>query len=302
MSATELVLVAHGTRSRAGVETVAALAEAAAERVGSVRTAFVDVLGPSPTEVLCDVRGPAVLVPAFLASGYHVHTDVPRAVADSGHPRVVVTRALGPHPALARVLEQRLRESGWRPDDAVVLAAAGSSDPRGRHDVRRAARCCRRGCAVTSRSATSPPARQRWPRPSPTSGGGGTARVRRVVPAGARPVHTRLGQAGADGVAGPLGAHDAIADLVAERFFWRVRERRGSAAEPQLPLGVRQCADDARADRSAPVEHRRATDGDAVDAEVIVCLDADLRSLRQPGQREGQVCVDEPMPAVPSWS
>lgn len=220
MSAAELVLVAHGTRSRAGVETVAALAEAAAERVGAVRTAFVDVLGPSPTEVLCDVRGPAVLVPAFLASGYHVHTDVPRAVADSGHPRVVVTRALGPHPALARVLEQRLREYGWRPGDAVVLAAAGSSDPRGRHDVRRAAAMLsarvRRDVPVGYIASGTPTVAE------------AVARLRaegrqRVFVASYLLApglfHTRLGQAGADGVADPLGAHDAIADLVAERFF-----------------------------------------------------------------------------------
>lgn len=89
MSRAELVLVAHGTRSRVGVETVAALSDAVGDRVGVVRTAFVDVLGPSPAEVLRDMDDqarPVVLVPAFLASGYHVHTDVPRGVIESGHP------------------------------------------------------------------------------------------------------------------------------------------------------------------------------------------------------------------------
>lgn len=226
MSRAELVLVAHGTRSRIGVETVAELAAAVAERVGPVCTAFVDVLGPSPTEVLralCEPTRrtvPAVVVPAFLASGYHVHTDVPRGVRDSGHPRVMVTRALGPHPVLARVLERRLRESGWRTGDAVVLAAAGSSDPRARHDVHRAAAMLsarvRREVPVAYIATGTPTVPET---------------VRRLRAAGERRVfvasyllapglfHARLGQAGADGVTEPLGAHDAIADLLAERYY-----------------------------------------------------------------------------------
>ena len=70
-----------------------------------VHVAFVDVLGPTPTEVLprcCDE--PAVLVPAFLSRGYHVSADIPAHVAASGHPDVTVTDALGPGPQLARVL------------------------------------------------------------------------------------------------------------------------------------------------------------------------------------------------------
>lgn len=239
MSGAELVLVAHGTRSRVGVETVAALADAVAERAGKGRTAFVDVLGPSPTEVLRAVRGPAVLVPAFLASGYHVRTDVARAVVESGHPRVTVTRALGPHPVLARVLEQRLRESGWRPGDAVVLAAAGSSDPRARHDVRRAAAMLsarvRRDVPVAYIAIGTPTVPEI---------------VTRLRAAGERRVfvasyllapglfHTRLGQAGSDGVSDPLGAHDAIADLVAERFF--LASPRATRISGGSPIAVRR--------------------------------------------------------------
>ncbi|RVW05298.1 sirohydrochlorin chelatase [Rhodococcus xishaensis] len=220
MSRAELVLVAHGTRSQAGVETVAALADAVADRVGPVRTAFVDVLGPSPAEVLRDIDGPAVLVPAFLASGYHVHTDVPRGVIDSGHPRVSVTRALGPHPSLARVLEQRLRESGWRPGDSVVLAAAGSSDPRARHDVRRAA------AMLSARVQREVPVAY-------IATGTPTVPdvVRQLRSAGERRVfvasyllapglfHTRLAQSGADGVTAPLGTHRAVVDIVASRYL-----------------------------------------------------------------------------------
>ena len=47
-----LLLVAHGTRNPRGVETIAALADAVSHEVGTTRVAFVDVLGPSPSEVL----------------------------------------------------------------------------------------------------------------------------------------------------------------------------------------------------------------------------------------------------------
>lgn len=233
MSGAELVLVAHGTRSRTGVETVAALADAVSERVGSVRTAFVDVLGPSPAEVLRSMSGPAVLVPAFLASGYHVHTDVPAFVAESGHRRVRVGRALGPDPALAQVLEQRLRESGWRPGDAVVLAAAGSSDPRARQDVRRAAAMLsarvRRDVPV-GYIATGTPTAADVVRALRATGEQRVFVASYLLAPGL--FHTRLGQIGADGVAEPLGAHDAIADLVVQRY------RLAAAASGASPAGA----------------------------------------------------------------
>ncbi|PTR31693.1 sirohydrochlorin ferrochelatase [Rhodococcus sp. OK519] len=239
MSDAGLVLVAHGTRSRAGVETVAALADAVAARLGTVRTAFVDVLGPSPAEVLRNLKssaGRAIVVPAFLASGYHVHTDVPRAVLDSGHPRVTVTRALGPDPALARILECRLRESGWSPGDAVILAAAGSSDPRARHDVRRAAAMLsalvRREVPVGYIATGTPTV----PDIVATLRAAGERRVfvaSYLLAPGL--FHARLAQAGVDGVAAPLGADPAIVDLIVQRFL----AGRGRSISDGSPIAVR---------------------------------------------------------------
>ncbi|MPZ66953.1 MAG: sirohydrochlorin chelatase [Pseudonocardiaceae bacterium] len=129
-----LVLVAHGTRDPAGV----ALARRLAATMGA-RLAFVDVLGPALREVLAEVAGPVTVVPAFLAAGYHVHVDVPREVAASGRDDVTVTEALGPHSAVVSAVTTRLGEAGWRRGDAVVLAAAGSSDSRAVADVHAAA-------------------------------------------------------------------------------------------------------------------------------------------------------------------
>ena len=83
-----------------------------------------------PAKFCATSTSPAVVVPAFLSRGYHVNADIPAHVAASGHPRCHGHRALGPSPQLARVLADRLIECGWRPDDSVILAAAGTSDPR----------------------------------------------------------------------------------------------------------------------------------------------------------------------------
>ena len=119
-----LILVAHGTRSAAGMQTIESLSSAVAARTGPLRTAFIDVIAPNPAEVLAKSIDPAVVVPAFLASGYHVHTDLPARIRDSGHADVSVTPALGPSPGLATVMRDRLCEAGWRRGDAVVMAAA----------------------------------------------------------------------------------------------------------------------------------------------------------------------------------
>ena len=93
------LLVAHGTRKPEGVTMVGQLAERVAGLVHRpVHVAFVDVLGPTPQEVLRALPAdrPVTVVPAFLASGYHVRVDLPAHVAASGHRAVTVTAPLGP--------------------------------------------------------------------------------------------------------------------------------------------------------------------------------------------------------------
>ena len=82
-----LILAAHGTRRPGGVAMIGDLVAQVSKLVGrTVQVAFVDVLGPTPSEVLSGAGRPAVVVPAFLARGYHVRTDLPAHVAASGHP------------------------------------------------------------------------------------------------------------------------------------------------------------------------------------------------------------------------
>ncbi|MEU0500078.1 CbiX/SirB N-terminal domain-containing protein [Nocardia sp. NPDC005998] len=208
-----------------------------------VRTAFVDVLGPSPAEVLRDLTDaegesvPAVVVPAFLASGYHVYQDVPREVAESGHPGVAVTPAMGPDPALARIMAMRLRAAGWRPGDAVVFAAAGSSDARARRDVRRAAAMLAEHLGVAVRIGYVATGAPRVPEVVAELRESG---AQRVFIASYLLAHglfqQRLHEAGADGVAEPIGVHPAVVRLIADRYRAAARELMRANA---LPVEVR---------------------------------------------------------------
>ena len=209
-----LVLVAHGTRDPAGVRVARCLAAALPV---PAELAFVDVLDPPLRQVLARVPGPVTVVPAFLASGYHVRVDVPGEVTASRRRDVTVTDALGPHPAVVRAAVTRLREAGWRRGDAVVLAAAGSSDPRAVADVHLAAR---RLSALVGRRVRVGFLAAGTPRLADLVGGLRAVGERRVAVASwllAPGVFHRAALAcGADVVADPLGSHPAVVGRLAD--------------------------------------------------------------------------------------
>jgi sirohydrochlorin ferrochelatase len=216
------ILVAHGTRKAHGVEMIGELADRVSVLLGRrVRTAFVDVLGPTPSDVLSTLPDdvPAVLVPAFLSSGYHVRTDLPAHVAASGHRNTVVTEALGPSPAIARIVSERLLESGWRPSDSVVLAAAGTSDPNAHRDLRMTAALV---SAAIGRRAELGYAAAGEPAVADAVAGLRARGARRVAVASYLLAdglfQDRLRASGADVVSEPLGTHPGVARLVASRF------------------------------------------------------------------------------------
>jgi sirohydrochlorin ferrochelatase len=216
------ILVAHGTRKAHGVEMIGELADRVSAVLGRrVRTAFVDVLGPTPAEVLQTLPddGPTVLVPAFLSSGYHVRTDIPRHVAASGHPNTVVTAALGPAQETVRVVVDRLLESGWRPSDSVVMAAAGTSEPCAERDLRVTAALL--SAAVGQRvelayAATGEPSVASAVARLRTRGAHRVAVASYLLADGR--FQDRLRASGADVVAEPLGTHPGVVRLIASRF------------------------------------------------------------------------------------
>lgn len=214
-----VVVIAHGTRDRAGVAVARQLVGALRGRLPArpVLLAFVDVLGPGVREVVSGACGPVTVVPAFLSSGYHVRTDVPSQVAATGRRDVTVSAALGPHPLLMNAMADRLRAAGWRRGDAVVLAAAGSSALTAVADVRTAAAQLSGKLGVRVRVgflATGAP------RVAPLIAGLRAAGKPRVAVASwlLAPglFHSRLLSAGADVVAAPLGAHPDVVDRLAQ--------------------------------------------------------------------------------------
>ena len=212
-----LLLVAHGTRKSGGVAMVGALADEVSTLLDrQVEVAFVDVLGPTPRDAL----GPSsILVPAFLARGYHVNVDIPAHVAASGHGETVITPPLGPSPQMVRALVDQLIENGWCRGDSVVLAAAGTSDRRALRDLHTAAAWLSATIGSRVELAFAATGRPRVGEAVTALRGRGAGRV--VVASYLLSdglFQDRLRDSGADLVTDPLGTHPATAQLVANRF------------------------------------------------------------------------------------
>ncbi|HUQ56732.1 sirohydrochlorin chelatase [Lentzea sp.] len=202
----KLVLAFHGTRDPRGVAVCSEIASMVAAAVDvPVVVAYADVLQP---DVRSGVDGPCVVVPVFLAAGYHVRVDIPAQIGARSD--VVVTPPLGLDAVPA--VRDRLRQAGFRRGDVVVLAAAGSSDARALADVRRAASLV--GASAVGYVATASP------RVADVVAG---IVGRRVVVAswllapGA--FHGSLASCGADVVAGPVGAHPLVVDALVRRYY-----------------------------------------------------------------------------------
>ncbi|NKE56491.1 sirohydrochlorin chelatase [Lentzea sp. PSKA42] len=202
----KLVLAFHGTRDPRGAvvcEEIASLVRSSVDV--PVEVAYADVRQPDVRSV---VDGPAVVVPAFLAAGYHVRVDIPQQIGN--RPDVVVTSPLGVDAVPA--MRDRLREAGFRRGDAVVLAAAGSSDPRALADVRRAAALL--GADAIGYVATATPRV-----PDVVAG----LRGRRVAVASwllaPGTFHGSLAECGADVVSEPIGAHPLVVDVLLRKYY-----------------------------------------------------------------------------------
>ncbi|ORW29859.1 cobalamin biosynthesis protein CbiX [Mycobacterium paraense] len=219
----DLILAAHGTRRPGGVAMIGDLAARVSAMLDRrVQVAFVDVLGPSPSEVLSRAAAggrPAVVVPAFLSRGYHVRTDLPAHLAASGHPHVTLAPALGPSGEIARILADQLVKSGWRLGDSVVLAAAGTTDRRARADLHVTATTL---SAIVGARVRLGFAASGGPSVDDAVAAARRGGARRVVVASYLLAdglfQQRLLASGADVVSQPLGTHLGLARLVANRF------------------------------------------------------------------------------------
>jgi sirohydrochlorin ferrochelatase len=256
MNSPILIACAHGTSSAQGAAEVNALRDAiAALRPGlDVREAYVDVQQPDLVDVVAGLPedpgsvatgdggaaagGPgtagasAVVVPLLLSVGYHVKVDIARAV--KSRPGTAAAAPLGPDPRLAALLDQRLREAGVTDNDAIVLAAAGSSNPNAAISVEelaeqlRALRSNRILPAYGASAKPSVPEAVAMLREE-AAGGAGAGESAGGVSVGGRVVvasyllapgffHDQLAKAGADLVTEPLLPSPVLAEIALERY------------------------------------------------------------------------------------
>jgi sirohydrochlorin ferrochelatase len=220
-----LVAVAHGSADPRSAATVSDLLDLVRSRAPGldVRAAFLGHAAPSVPAVLGGLPdGQAVVLPLLLTAAYHSKADLPAQLR--GYSRVLYGPVLGPHPLLINAAQRRL---GTAPasDTAVVLAAAGSSDPAANATIRGIAatwQVTRGWHSVVPAYASAA---------SPTVGEAvralrGTPGVRRVVVSTyllapgyfADRIRSDALAAGADLVAPALGALPEIAEIILERY------------------------------------------------------------------------------------
>lgn len=246
-----LLAVAHGSRDpRAAAAVEALLVEVRRRRPGvAVSAAYLDHAFPTVSQALDTLTGSGeevdeevVVLPLLLTAAYHSKTDLPDLLGTAMRRRpglrVHYGDTLGPHDGLLAGMERRLAGSGVRPrdpDTAVVLAAAGSSEPYACRAVARMARAwARRGWwAVSPAYASAAP-------PTPAEA------VLRLRDDGARRVAVasyllspgyfadtvREGAlaAGAAAVSPALGPAPEVADVVMQRYDEALRHRYEAVA------------------------------------------------------------------------
>ncbi|GAA1832632.1 sirohydrochlorin chelatase [Agromyces salentinus] len=127
-----LVAVTHGVPSSANREAVLRLVDRVVESAAGLDVAisFVDA---STADVAAAVAAAAdadsVIVPLTLSAGYHVRTGLSFGLERIGAAGRLAAE-LGPDDRIVGALADRLAEAGLEPGDQVLLAAAGSNDPR----------------------------------------------------------------------------------------------------------------------------------------------------------------------------
>ena len=237
MTAPALVALAHGSRDPRSAETITALVDEVRGMRPDLRIekAFLDLAKPSFQTVVDRLvkagYDEIVVVPLLLTQAYHAKVDVPSAVAEAmaRHEglRIRVTAILGLEACFLEVLDQRMRaaltQARVRELDALVLAAAGSSDPLANQSVVRLARLwgTHHKLPVTAAFASSaPPATGEAVRAFRAAGRRHIAVASLFLAPGLLPDRAAelALEAGAVAVSDPLGAHPEIARTILARY------------------------------------------------------------------------------------
>jgi sirohydrochlorin ferrochelatase len=237
MAAPALIALAHGSRDPRSAATITSLVEEARRMRPELRIepAFLELARPDFAKVVDRLvkagHDEIVVVPLLLSDAYHAKVDVPRAIeaAVARHPglQVRASRILGLETAFLEVLDTRLRDalsrSRVRELDALVLAAAGSSDPLANQAMGRLARVwgARHKLPVTAAFASAaPPATGEAVRAFRNQGRRHVAVGSMFLAPGFLPDRAAelAVEAGAVAVSAPLGADPVLARTILARY------------------------------------------------------------------------------------
>lgn len=227
-----LLLVAHGSRDPAAATVAIDVASAVGERLRGVRVepAFLELARPDPEEALSAMAAAGVehvvVQPFLLGNAYHSKVDLPEVLETAALLGMTpaAARVLAPDPGFAEALLERLASvpalrSGY---DALVIAAAGSSDPEGNAHVIELAEIlsARLGMPVSPAYASAAtPTVQEAVRMARSGGAERVAVATYLLAPGyfADRIRESALDAGAVGVAPPLGACRQVVDVVLGR-------------------------------------------------------------------------------------
>lgn len=237
MAAPALIALAHGSRDPRSAATITELvAEVRALRPDlRIEQAFLELSKPSFATVVDKLvkagHDEIVVVPLLLTEAYHAKVDVPAAIADATtrHPglKIRATNVLGLEPRFLEVLDLRMRQAlraaRVRELDALVLAAAGSSDPLANQSVARLARMWgahHKLPVVAAYASSTPPATGEAVRAFRAEGRRHIAVASLFLAPGWLPDRAAelALEAGAIAVSQPLGAHPELARTVLARY------------------------------------------------------------------------------------
>ncbi|MGB0102163.1 MAG: sirohydrochlorin chelatase [Nocardioides sp.] len=237
MAAPALVALAHGSRDPRSAATIKALVDEVRVMRPDLRIeqAYLELSRPSFSTVVDRLvkagHEEIVVVPLLLTEAHHAKVDVPGAVseAQARHPglRIRATSVLGLESRFLEVLDLRMREAlsdvRARELDALVLAAAGSSDPLANQAVARLARLwgTHHKLPVTAAFASaSPPATGEAVRAFRAQGRRHIAVASLFLAPGLLPDRAAelALEAGAVAVSAPLGAHPELARTILARY------------------------------------------------------------------------------------
>lgn len=231
-----LLAVAHGSRDPRSAQTTEALLAAVRARSPGLPVAvgYLELVsprvGPAADALVAAGARELVLVPLLLTAAYHSNVDVPReaAAVAARHPAVAVRVAgvLGPDPLLLAALERRLAEAGVRradaPRTALVLGAAGTSNPRGRAVIEQLARDWRERAGwwdvVPAYASAARPTVAEAVHRLRAAGAPRAAVASYVLAPGRLPDRLVAGATSGLPVSAPLGDADELAEVVLARF------------------------------------------------------------------------------------